>query len=180
MEAPSWKSTVSRNKRPASSAEAGPQEGSFDAAKQAAYRILSYRDRTSHEIGLKLKEKGFSDPVISETIGFLREIGAIDDLRFARQWARSRSEHRRFGPIRLRRELTEKGISAAEAEAVLSRLAEEQDPVESAEAALAHRYRDPELLKELSARQRAFAFLQRKGFSAETIFKAFKKLGAGA
>lgn len=184
----SWKSTASKKKKPVLSWESGPEgkgDGrSFDAAKQAAYRILSYRDRTSHELRAKLNEKGFSDEVISEVILFLQEIGALNDLRFARQWARSRMERLHFGPIRLRQELLEKGVSAEETEALLNQLSEEHDPVTSAEEALTRRFqggtlhvKEPALLGDLAAQKRAFAFLQRKGFSTEIILKVFRKMG---
>jgi regulatory protein len=180
MRARSWKSTVSKKNLQASSGKAlpkGEEDRSFDAAKQAAYRILSYQDRTSHELDAKLKEKGFSEEIISETIRYLQEIGALNDSRFARQWARSRTEYRHVGPIRLRRELLGKGISTEEAEAVLNQLSEEHDPVTSAEEALTRRFKDLALLEDLNHRQRAFAFLQRKGFATETILKVFRKIG---
>ena len=188
MRGPSWKSTASnrpgskaasrRNVQPRSGrALPKGEERSFDAAKQAAYRILSYQDRTTHELDMKLKEKGFSEEIISETIQYLEGIGALNDARFARQWARSRTEYRHFGPIRLRQELLEKGISKEEVEAVLNQLSEEHDPIASAEESLARRFKDPALLKDSNNRQRAFAFLQRKGFAAETILKVFRKTG---
>lgn len=179
MRAPNWKSTGSK-KKPASGEEApepDEEKRPADAAKQAAYRILSYRDRSAHELREKLKEKGFSETVIAEVIPFLQEIGALNDLRFARQWAQSRTDYRHFGPVRLRRELLEKGISADETDAVLNQLSEERDPSASAEEALTRRFHDPALLGEPAVRQRAFAFLQRKGFSTETILKVLRKIG---
>jgi regulatory protein len=183
MGAPNWKSTASK-KNPASGETgridrpAGPEEEKrpIDAAKQAAYRILSYRDRSAHELREKLKEKGFSEEVIAEVVPFLEGIGALNDLRFAGQWVRSRTDYRHLGPVRLRRELLEKGISAVEADAALRQLSEERDPLASAEEALTRRFHDPALLEEPAVRQRAFAFLQRKGFSTETILKVFRKI----
>ena len=158
-------------------AQGDDRNGSSDAAKQAAYRILSHRDRTSREMAAKLKAKDFSDSVILKVITFLQEIGALNDLRFARQWARSRTEYRHFGPVRLRQELLEKGVSATEADAALDQLSEEHDPVQSAEAALRRRFKDPALLEDPAVQRRALAFLQRKGFAAETILKVLRKKG---
>lgn len=175
----SWKSTASKKKKPDPSGASRPEAGeerSFDAAKQAAYRILSYRDRTVHELRTKLAEKGFSEEVISEAILFLQEIGALSDARFARQWARSRMEVRHFGPIRLRQELLAKGVSTEEADALLDQLSGEHDPAASAEEALVRRFKDPTLLGDPAAQRRAFGFLQRKGFSTETILKVFRKI----
>lgn len=149
---------------------------SLSRAKEAAYRLLSYRDRSSKEIVSKLEEKGFPKEIVSQTISFLKDAGYLDDTRFARQWARSRMEFRRLGPVRLKQELLEKGISSGEADAVLDRLSEERDPIQSAEEALFRRFKDPALLQDLNHRQRAFVFLQRKGFATETILKVFRKI----
>jgi regulatory protein len=190
--APSWKSTASKSRgneaatrrtRPAPSGEAllntKGENRSLDAAKQAAYRILSYQDRTSHEMDVKLRGKGFSEEIVSKVIQFLHGTGVLNDLRFARQWARSRTEYRHFGPVRLRRELLEKGVPASDADAVLEQLSEERDPVAAAEEALIRRFREAALLEDPAIRRRAFSFLQRKGFATETILKAFKRRGAG-
>lgn len=150
---------------------------SLDRAKETAYRLLSYRDRSAQEIVSKLEAKGYSKEIVSRTISFLKEAGYLNDARFARQWARSRTQYRRLGPIRLRQELLEKGISSAEVDAVLNQLSEERDPIQSAEEALVQRFKDPALLQAPNVRQRAFAFLQRKGFATETILKVFRKIG---
>lgn len=112
-------------------------------------------------------------------LAFLREANYLDDDRFARQWVRSRTEHRHFGPIRLKRELQEKGIASETADHAIERRSEEWSLVEQAEAALQRRFKDAALLRDLKTRQKAYAFLQRKGFSTETIFKALKRIGAG-
>lgn len=151
---------------------------SLSRAREAAYRILSHRDRTSREIASKLREKGFAEEMIEATLVSLKEAGYLDDARFARQWVRSRQEHRQFGPIRLKRELLEKGIPPVEVEAVLG-ASDENDSVGLAERALLQRFKSPALLQDPKTRQKAFAFLQRKGFPTETIFKAFKNFRAG-
>ena len=153
--------------------------GSFDQAKEAAYRFLSYRDRSEQEVALKLQEKGFAEDVIAETLSFLTKEGYLDDSRFARQWARSRMEGRQFGPIRLRGELLEKGIAPEEIEKVLTSLSDESDLVARAERALLRRFKTAAAFRDLKTRRKAFDFLRRKGFGAGAISKAFKGIGAG-
>jgi regulatory protein len=148
-----------------------------DRAKQTAYRLLSYRDRSIKEIETKLTEKGYPEETIAEVIASLKEANYLDDDRFARQWVRLRTEHHHFGPIRLKRELLEKGIPSEEADRAIEGRSEEWDLVEQAEAALRRRFKNSTSLHDMKARQKAYAFLQRKGFNTETIFKAFKKIG---
>lgn len=149
---------------------------SLNQAKETAYRLLSYRDRSSKEIVLKLEEKGFAEGMIVETLSFLREAGYLDDVRFARQWAQSRMERRRLGPIRLKGELLEKGIPSDLIEEVLSGLSDQWAPLALAGQALLQRFPDPAPLQNLKIRKKAFVFLQRKGFSAETILTLFRKM----
>lgn len=184
--AESYRSTASRPTRRAEApaASSGEREAHqttgasrpADLAKQSAYRLLSYRDRSVKEIETKLAEKGFSEEIVAEMIASLKEAHYLDDDRFARQWVRFRTEHRHFGPIRLKRELLEKGISSEEADRAIEGRSEEWDLVEQAEAALRRRLKDTSSLHDLKTRQKAYAFLQRKGFNTETIFKVFKMM----
>lgn len=185
--AESYRSTASKPARRAgapattgSEREASPTTGPsspVDLAKQAAYRLLSYRDRSAKEIETKLAEKGYPEETIAAVIASLKEANYLDDDRFARQWVRLRTEHRHFGPIRLKRELLEKGIPGEKADRAIQGRSEEWDPVEQAEAALRRRLKNASSLHDLKTRQKAYAFLQRKGFSTETIFKTLKKIG---
>ncbi len=183
--AESYRSTASRSARRTASAPGGEGEppqttgpsSPVDRAKQAAYRLLSYRDRSTREIETKLAEKGYPEETIAEVIASLKEASDLDDDRFAREWVLSRTEHRHFGPIRLKRELLEKGIPSEEADRAIERRSEEWDLIEQAEAALRRRLKNSSSLHDLKTRQKAYAFLQRKGFGTETIFKAFRKMG---
>lgn len=139
--------------------------------------MLSRRDRSSHEITQKLKEKGFSQAVISEVILSLKKVHLLDDHRFTQTWARCRLENNHFGPIRLRRELLEKGISAGDVDSTLSKVMGEFDLVSVAETALLGRYKDLSTLQDRTVRRRAFDFLRRKGHPTENILMLFKKVG---
>ncbi|MFY9269138.1 MAG: regulatory protein RecX [Candidatus Manganitrophaceae bacterium] len=147
-----------------------------DRAKQVAYRMLSYRDRSVKEIETKLAEKGFSEEVTAEVVSFLKEAHYLDDDRFAWEWVRSRAVHRHIGPLRLKRELLEKGLSSGEADQSIARLTREYDLLEQAETLLRRRWKDPAFLSDLKNKQRAYLFLQRKGFDGETILKAIRKI----
>jgi len=147
------------------------------AAKEKAYRLLSYRDRTSHEIVMKLKEKEFSETVISTVVSDLKAIGVLDDKRFAEQWMRYQIENRYLGPFRLKVELKEKGYSPSEVARLLECLSGEWDPVRIARRALLKRYKELSRLEDLVLRRKAFSFLQRKGFSTESILSVFRDSG---
>jgi len=151
-------------------------EDSLDAARKEAFKILSRRDRSACEVAQKLSKKGFSEEIVSAAILSLKNGRYLDDLRFARSWIRYRLESQHFGPIRLKKELREKGILPGEIDKVLREVGEECDLYFVVESALRSRYKDLSALQDPSLRRRAFDFLRRKGHSPEVIFKLFKKL----
>jgi len=153
------------------------QDSDFSAAKKRAFDILSRRDHSTFELSQKLKEKGFSEASCSEVVSYLKSLHLLDDHKFIRQWSRFRLDLHSFGPIRLRRELMEKGLPSSEVDLFINNLSGDRSSESLAEAALLRRYKDPMSLQILKNRRRAFDFLQRKGHSKAAIFSVFKKIG---
>jgi regulatory protein len=60
-------------------------------AKNAAYRLLTYRSRSRAEVIQKLKDREFDDAVINSVIADLVRLGYVNDRQFAEQWASVRS-----------------------------------------------------------------------------------------
>ncbi len=58
----------------------------YKKACQAAYRLLTYRDRTEYEISKKLQEKGFEPGIINEVIENLREYDLINDRKYVKRF----------------------------------------------------------------------------------------------
>jgi regulatory protein len=87
----------------------------FDAAaaRQKAYRLLSLRPHSEKELRKKLREKGFSPAIISETLDALRKLNYLDDESFARRWATSLAANKLWGNKKIIFSLREKGIDAA-------------------------------------------------------------------
>src|ERR1043166_5243547 len=56
----------------------------FSLARDLAVRYLSYRARSEKEVREKLIEKEFDPATIDAVIGHLRQIGYVDDVKFAR------------------------------------------------------------------------------------------------
>lgn len=60
---------------------------SQEDALQAATLLLSYRDRSEHEMRRRLSEKGFNEAIIDSTVARLQEYNYLDDRAFALQLA---------------------------------------------------------------------------------------------
>ncbi len=151
------------------------EEKELTRAKNAAYRLLTYRPRSRRELGEKLREKGFHDDAIETVIDHCTRFGYLDDLKFAVQWASSRVRLRSFGRRRIERELRDKGVDretvSAAFEAVFSPDTELGTAMEAAE----------KKMKTLTSadretrRRRLAGFLERKGFSFEIIRSVVKE-----
>lgn len=81
-------------------------------AKNRALNFLSFRPRSIHETARFLQLKRYSPPIIDKIIAFLIETDFLDDQKFACWWVDSRSRAKPSGPIKLKMELTQKGVSA--------------------------------------------------------------------
>jgi regulatory protein len=80
-----------------------------DRCYAAALRLLGYRFRSEAELCKRLIEKGHDRGAIDDAVARLRAEGWIDDARFARVLADSRSR-RGIGPKRVALELRRLGV----------------------------------------------------------------------
>ncbi|MFZ3590961.1 recombination regulator RecX [Bacillus sp. DJP31] len=142
---------------------------------QQAIVFLSYRMRSTQEVIQNLKEKEYEDAIIQETIHKLRNINYLDDEAFAIAFVRTNSRVSLKGPVILKQELGQKGISALEIETALSHYTEED------QLAFATKIAEKTLGKTTSAsekmqKQKVTETLIRKGFSREIITLAMNEL----
>ena len=139
-------------------------------AWNAALRLLEARPRSERELRTRLQRKEFAPEHIDAAIKRLRELELLDDAQFARLWIANRQNLSPRGAQALRQELHAKGVDRQVVEQVITTNID-VDTEREACAAVArralHKYaKEPDRL----TFQRKFgAFLQRRGFSFETI-----------
>jgi regulatory protein len=149
------------------------QRGAEEEALKRAYKFLSYRPRSETEVRAKLSQLGFPRKNIDTALEKLRCLKLLDDESFALGWARRRAEGRGYGPLRIERELRQKGIARAVAREVVRETFGSQGGKEKARTLLEKRFRG----KDLSDRKilsRAIAFLQRRGYPGSVIAEVLK------
>ncbi len=139
-------------------------------ARESAVRILGRREHSAKELIRKLKQRDFSEEIITETLNWLSSHGLLDENRFSAEYARSRAL-RGYGPLRIVQELRERGIAEEEARDALNSL--ELDWLEAAVAARQRKFGRalPVELSEIAKQQR---FLQYRGFSVEQARNAVR------
>ncbi len=142
-------------------------------ALQLALRYLERRARTEKELRQKLADRQVPPQEIEAVLVKLKGYGYINDVKFARDWQRSRDTYKPMGARRLRIELQLKGIPK---EIVQTVQAEQAKEVELAYQAAESRLRQYSNLDSETFRRRMTGFLARRGFSYSVIKLVFEKL----
>lgn len=78
----------------------------------AALRLLADREHSRQELRRKLKARATQPGQLEQLLDTLAEKGAQSDRRYTQEFIASR-RRRGFGPVRIRMELTERGVSKA-------------------------------------------------------------------
>lgn len=136
----------------------------------AALELLARREHSRHELRQKLATR-FPHADFDALFARLQELNYQSDQRFAEVFARSRV-HRGQGPLRIRRELQQRGVASEIVGPALEAL--EADWFELATETLQRKFRAPiseawprdQQLKERARRQRYLAY---RGFPADAV-----------
>lgn len=146
-------------------------ERAFDEALTLAYGHLGRRDRTVAEVRAHLQKKGVEDAVAEAAVVELGEQGYLDDARYAKRFAEDRRTLDGWGAERIERRLREVGVEREEIAAAIA----DQDAAGELDAAVALlRRRFPHPPDTDRDRERALAFLARRGYDLETAYDAVR------
>lgn len=137
-------------------------------AMQWALRALGRRMHTSHELRTALSRRGFDEDVIRSVLGELEADGYIDDLNFARVWVQSRSANMLHGPMRLLKDLRQKGVTEAMARSVLRETLSGEEEAALALKAAARKRRTIETTG-IRGKSALYRYLRSRGFTSQAI-----------
>lgn len=143
-------------------------------AKLRAMNLLKSREYTEKQLYNKLKEGFYPENVIEEALAYVASYHYTDDLRYAVSYIEAHEESR--SRRRIEQDLMGKGISKttlAQAFAQWEDQGGSQNEGKMIRELLAKRRFDPENA-DAKEFQKTYAFLMRKGFSAESIRKEMK------
>lgn len=144
-------------------------------ALDRAVGYLAARAHSCREIEQKLTRIGYRPCTVEMVIYKLQKENLLDDADFARQWVEARSGHS-LGRQRIALELRRKGISAAEAEAALEDIDDEDQlagAVRLVEKNL-HRAKTGEDPRKTAAR--LTAMLARRGYGYDVAKEAIQQV----
>lgn len=153
------------------------QEDQYVRAKQRALDYLAYKPRTEEEVRRKLRKEDVPEAVVEDVVARLYELSYLDDESYAQDYVRNRFASKKYGPIRIRRELVERGVDRHVAETAVADLFEDEDPVAAAREHAEKRWarladeEDPRRRK-----QKLYRYLRRRGFTSDTIYPILDEL----
>jgi len=116
---------------------------------------------------------GYPHRVVDATLEKLRSLNFLNDELFARNWARGRVEDRGYGPLRIERQLREKGIAKPLIAEIIAEIFGQEGGKQEARRMLERRFRGKDLSDRKMLR-RAIAFLQRRGYRDSVIAGVLK------
>jgi regulatory protein len=135
-----------------------------------AYRYLNRRDRTEGEVRRHLVGKGVELGAVQDAIETLRELGYVDDARYARLFAEDKRALEGWGSERIRGTLALRGIDRELIDAAVQADGDAGAEMERALEVLRRRFPSPP--RERRDRDRALAVLLRKGYDADLALDA--------
>lgn len=151
----------------------------FLRACDYAYKLLSYRQRSTNEIKERLEKKGFPLRTVKKAIKYLSEVNYLNDESFAKFWIRAKTQLNPCGSLLLRYQLKQKGIAAELLDKVLNEHAQQYDEYEAARKLAVARRRHLKNLTPQKHKRRLYDYLKRRGFSQDAILQAIEKVRTG-
>jgi regulatory protein len=145
----------------------------FSKARNKAFKLLSYRERTIKEIEDRLSKKDFEADVIKAVVDYLLENDYLNEERFAEMWIRSRKKHHPRGRKLIYKELKNKGLNQRITNNALNEYLSKEEEIEMAD------YLKDKWLRrrteEDSSSYKLKNYLANKGFSYNLIYKITTK-----
>lgn len=148
-----------------------PEPVPFSKARDYAFLLLKFRLRSEQELYERLKRKKFAEPVIKETLSFLKERGFLDDNLFAKNWIESRLK-KPLSIRKIRQELKLKGVAREIIDNQISSIGRDYSEEDIVRGIIRRKLARMKGIEPQIARRRLYAYLVRRGFSAEAVVEA--------
>jgi regulatory protein len=140
----------------------------------AAIKILMRRAHSVHEMKKALARRCEENSLIDKVMARLKSAGLIDDARYAKQFARQRTETRKQGKYRVARDLRARGIPDRHIDGALEEVAQTTDEGAMVRQRIERKLRS--FRGEIDDKKLASLYrsLLRSGFSGDVIRRELK------
>nr|VFK38481.1 MAG: regulatory protein [Candidatus Kentron sp. TC] len=147
-------------------------QGLEAAAFRKALFLLARREHSTMELSRKLMARGIEEELVGSIVFRLRRKNLLSDARFTENFVRQRIASG-YGPVRIRRELRERGIDE---ETVTRNLPHEEDEWIDRVAEVRRKRFGVSKPRDYRDRARQTRFLMYRGFTNEHIRKVLDRM----
>jgi regulatory protein len=145
------------------------RDDQYVRAKQRALDYLAHKPRTEEEVRRKLRRQDAPETVIEDVVARLYELSYLDDDAYAEDYVRNRFASKKYGPVRIRRELVERGVDRHTAEAAVDDHFADKNVRAVARTHAEKRWGRLADEEPRRRRQKLYRYLRRRGFTSGTI-----------
>ena len=146
-----------------------------DEALLKVMNYCVYQDRCHQEVEKKLNELDMYEDAKAYILSKLIEEDFLNEERFARSYARGKFRIKKYGRIRILRELKTKNISSYNQKAALSEI-EEQDYLQTLKSLAELKLKSLKDIDTFKKRQKLYQHLAYKGYENELIYDVINEL----
>jgi len=149
----------------------------YEIAMDYALNLLASRSRSIEELREKItRRRAVNDETVTRVIDRLKELGYLDDQRFASAYALSRIASRPLGRARVKRDLRNRHVPADIANEALDKAFQETTEDSLIQQAIEKRIRLRGLPTTRAESQKLFAHLIRLGFGFDLAIEKVRSL----
>lgn len=139
-------------------------------AQEKALYLLEYRNYSKRELTEKIARTAASREAAHAAAGRMEELGLIDDRRFGEDYAKELFSRKGYGARRAAQELRRKGLDQELVQELVEKYGSPEQSGENIRRVLEKKY--PGWREDEKVRRRAFAALQRLGYSYQEVREA--------
>ena len=139
-------------------------------AQEKALYLLEYRNYSKRELTEKIARTAASREAAQAAAGRMEELGLIDDRRFGEDYAKELFSRKGYGARRAAQELRRKGLDQELVQELVEKYGGPEQSGENIRRVLEKKY--PGWQADEKVRRRAFAALQRLGYSYQEVREA--------
>jgi regulatory protein len=145
-------------------------------AKKVGLSFATYALRTEKQVRLKLRDSGFGELIIVQVIDFLKDFNYLSDEVFAENFIKAKINRKYYGYLRLKRELSEKGINEHIINSYLPKFYTQDIALDTARKSAERKLRSISFREEKKKKTQVKDHLFRQGFSLDLIQVILKEL----
>ncbi|WP_425540193.1 regulatory protein RecX [Microaceticoccus formicicus] len=141
----------------------------YNLAKSSALKYASRRTMSSYKLMSYLERKGIEKTAVDKIIDEFSKIGLLDDKAYVKNYIQDKKEYNRMSKKMIKYKLLQEGFDSKQVDEQLHEYTEEEE-LSNASYLLESKYKNIES-NDYNAKNKAYQYLYRKGFSNDIINK---------